>query len=68
MPTELLKEYIGKECIVITLEPSGFETQGTLVAVEGNWVKVQRKKNLRIINGDMITEIIIVPEKEQKSK
>lgn len=63
MPTELLKEYIGRDCIVITLESSGFETSGKLVAIEGNWIKVQGKKNLRIINGDMITEIMIVPEK-----
>ena len=56
MPTELLSEFIGKNCI-ISLFNSFVAVQGKIVAVEENWIKVEAKKKISVINGDMITDI-----------
>ena len=37
-----------------------------IVSTESNWVKVSEKNTYRIINGDMIRDIKIMPEKYQK--
>ncbi len=56
MPTEMLKEFIGKQC-TISLFNDTFGVNGTIVAIEGNWIKVEEKKKIRIINGDIIRDI-----------
>jgi len=59
MPQEMLKEFIGKNCTVSLFnEISG--VQGVILAVEENWIKIEEKKRIRIINGDMIRDISIV--------
>ena len=63
MPTELLKEFIGKMC-VISLFNESFGVSGRLTAVEGSWIRVEEKKSVRIINGDMIRDIKLLPEKK----
>ncbi len=65
MPTELIKEFIGKVCTVSLFNDS-FGVTGKIVSVEGNWLKVEEKNGSRIINGDMIRDIKIMPEKYQK--
>lgn len=65
MPTELIKEFIGKVCsISLFTEITGF--MGKIVAMENNWIKVEEKNTVRLINGDMIRDIKIMPEKYQK--
>lgn len=58
MPTEMLKEFLDKDC-TITLFNEIVGVQGRIVAVEENWIKVEEKKRTRIINGDMIRDISI---------
>ena len=65
MPTELMKEFIGKIC-AITLFNESFGITGKIVSIEGNWIKVSEKDTSRLVNGDMITNIKILPEKYQK--
>lgn len=65
MPKELMKEFLGKVCI-ITLFNETFGVQGKIVALENNWVKVEEKNKVRLINGDMIRDITIAPDKYQK--
>lgn len=65
MPKELMKEFIGKVCM-ITLFNETFGVQGRIVALENNWVKVEEKNKIRLINGDMIRDITIAPDKYQK--
>ena len=65
MPQELMKEFIGKVCTIILFNET-FGVQGKIVAVEENWVKVEEKNKVRLINGDMIRDISIAPEKYQK--
>ncbi len=65
MPTELLKEFIGKVCSVVMFgSVSG--VIGKIVAVEGNWIKVEQKTGPRLLNGDMVQDISIMPEKYQE--
>lgn len=65
MPTELIKEYMGKVCsITLFNEYSGIT--GKIVSVEGNWIKVEEKNTSRLVNGDMIRDIKIMPDKYQK--
>ena len=65
MPTELMKEFLGKVCaITLFNELSG--VTGRIAAVEDNWVKVEEKNRVRLVNGDMIRDIAILPEKYQK--
>ena len=56
MPTELLKEFIGKDCTISMFNEIS-AVQGKILAVEENWIKVEEKKKIRIINGDMIRDI-----------
>jgi len=58
MPQELIKEFIGKECTIMLFNDS-FGTAGKIIAVEDNWVKVEEKKRIRLLNGDMIKDIIL---------
>lgn len=61
MPTELLKEYIGKMC-TITLYNELSASNGVILAVEENWIKIEEKKRIRLINGDMIRDISIAKQ------
>ena len=65
VPQELIKEFIGKTCTIILFNES-FGVQGRIVAVEDNWIKVEEKNRIRIINGDMIRDISMQPEKYKK--
>jgi hypothetical protein len=63
MPTEMLRECIGKEVtICVEGELSGFKA--TVLSIEENWLKVEEKNHIRLINGDMITQIYI-PKKSK---
>jgi len=64
MPKEMIKECIGKVCS-ISLFNDSFGMTGKIVAMEENWIKVVNKKDVRLINGDMIQSISIMPEKYQ---
>ncbi len=61
-----MNEFIGKVC-EITLFNAGFGVCGLIEAVEDNWLKVDEKGKKRLINGDMIVNIKIMPEKYQKN-
>lgn len=65
MPQELMKEWIGKVCTIILFNES-FGVQGKIVAIEDNWIKIEEKNKIRLINGDMIRDISMLPEKDQK--
>ncbi len=65
LPKELMQECMGKVC-EITLFNSGFGVLGKIEAMEENWLKVTEKGKIRLLNGDMIMNIKIMPEKYQK--
>lgn len=65
MPQELIKEFIGKVCTIVLFNDT-FGVQRKIIAVEDNWIKLEEKNKVRLINGDMIRNISIAPEKYQK--
>ena len=58
MPTEMLKEFLNKDCTITLFNEIG-GVQGKIIAIEENWLKVEEKKRTRLINGDMIRDISI---------
>ena len=68
MPKDLIQEFINKVCHIALFNDS-FGMTGKIVAVEENWIKVEpykSKEGIKLINGDMIRDISIMPEKYQK--
>ena len=65
MPTELIKEFMGKVCS-ISLFNESFGITGKIVALEDNWIKIEEKDTSRLVNGDMIRDIKLMPAKYQK--
>ena len=57
MPVEFLKEFLGKVCTIVLFNDA-FGITGKIVAIESSWIKVETKNDTRIINGDMIVDII----------
>ena len=67
MPKELIKDFIGKVCSISIFNDS-FGVCGKIVAVEDNWIKVvsyKSKTEIKLINGDMIRDISVMPDKYQ---
>ena len=62
MPTELIKDFIGKEC-KITLVNEQFEVTGKIIGTETYWIKIQESDSMRLVNGAMIRDIKMIPEK-----
>ncbi|MEE0732771.1 MAG: hypothetical protein U0M23_03895 [Acutalibacteraceae bacterium] len=58
MPIEMIKEFIGKDCC-ISMMSSVSNVIGKIIAVEENWIKVEEKKDIRMINADYIRDISI---------
>lgn len=61
MPEEILREFIGKQCVVNMFNEIG-GCRGIVVSVENNWFKFEEKKKIRVINGDMIRDITVQKE------
>lgn len=59
MPTELMKDFIDKEC-KITLVNEQFEVIGKVIGIESYWIKIQEKDSMRIVNGAMVRDIKII--------
>lgn len=56
MTREMLKDFIGKECNVTVFNSIG-TIKGTVLDVDEQWIKIEEKKNISVINCDMIVNI-----------
>ena len=65
LPAGLMKDFIGKVCF-ITMFNASSGIIARIEATEENWIKVDEKGKSRLLNGDMISDIQILPEKYQK--
>lgn len=65
LPAGLMKDFIGKVCF-ITMFNASSGIIARIEATEDNWIKVDEKGKSRLLNGDMISDIKILPEKYQK--
>lgn len=62
MSAEFLKEYIGTE-VQVTMDSDLGYYKGILVSVEDNWLKLDTKKRVELLNGDMVKQVSIRKEK-----
>ena len=59
MQTELIKQFIGKKCIINLM--TGNETFiGTIKETESYWLIIEEDDSLRLINGVAIRDIKII--------
>lgn len=65
LPAGLMKDFIGKVCS-ITMFNASSGIIARIETTEENWIKVDEKGKSRLLNGDMISNIQILPEKYQK--
>lgn len=59
MTNELLKKYIGKNCLIST-GSFGTSITGKILEVNENWVEVETKKDVELINVEYVQNIKIV--------
>lgn len=64
MPTEFLKEFIGQVCEISLFDGSG--AVAMLVAVEGNWLKIEDNGKPKLVNGELVRYISPMSEKYQE--
>jgi hypothetical protein len=60
MANDLIKKYLGKNCIVST-GSFGTSVDGKIVAIEDNWIEITTKKGARLVNADFVA---VITEKE----
>lgn len=62
---ELIKNFIGKECIVYTLQS---QVTGIIEKVEDNWISIKKDDNIEIVNIEYINRIREYPRKKNGKK
>lgn len=60
---ELIKSWLGKDCIVITFE--GTQIKGVMETAESNWVCIRTPKGPEMVNLDFISRIRQNPKPEK---
>jgi len=59
MTNELIKKYIGKNCRIST-GSFGTNSVGKIIEVNENWIEVETKKGVEIINAEFIQSIKVL--------
>lgn len=59
MINELIKKYIGKNCLIST-GSFGANVKGKIIDVNENWLEVETKKGKELINAEFIQSIKII--------
>lgn len=55
MANALIEKLIGKNCTLSTGAFGG--VQGRIAGVTDNWIEVEAKKGIRLVNADYVTDI-----------
>ena len=63
MSTKLLSEFIGKQ-VTIFMEGGVVGYVATLLEVYENFIKVEYKKTIKVLNTDMISQIYVRKDKQ----
>ncbi|HBW38995.1 DUF6897 domain-containing protein [Desulfosporosinus sp. BICA1-9] len=58
MTNELIKRYIGKQCLIST-GSFGTSVKGIIIDVNENWLEIETKKGSELINAEFIQSIKI---------
>jgi hypothetical protein len=60
MTNEVIKKYVGRNCKIST-GSLGTNVQGKIIDVNENWIEVETKKGIEIINAEFIQSIKVDP-------
>ncbi len=60
MTNEIIKKYIGKNCRIST-GSLGTNVAGKIIDVNENWIEVETKKGIEVINAEFIQSIKVDP-------
>ena len=63
MSTKLLSQFIGKQ-VTIFMEGGVVGYVATLLEVDENFIKVEDKKTIKVLNTDMISQIYVRKDKQ----
>ena len=63
--TEMLERYIGKECIVYTMNS---QVGGTVKEISDGWIMVDNGKDVEAINADYVLRVRECPRKKNGKK
>lgn len=58
MTNDVIKKYIGKDCKIST-GSFGTNVTGKIINVNENWIEVETKKGVEIINAEFVQSIKI---------
>lgn len=61
---ELLKQYVGKNCIIYSLEDF-VNTTGVITSLNEPWMEVETKNGKKLINTEYVLRIEEKPEKKK---
>ena len=62
MTDPIIKKYTGASC-VITRDTLGTNLEGKLVDASENWVEIETKRGIELINKEVVQNIKIVEDK-----
>lgn len=62
MSNELIKSCIGKQCVISAGSLGAAYNKVTILEVVENWIKIEKKGKVDIINADYIQSIKIVED------
>lgn len=65
--TELIKNYIGKECLIYTCISSSSQITGVIKSCNDGWIEIETNGQTDIVNCDYVTRIREYP-KNKKGK
>ena len=67
--TELVKKFIGKECIIYTMNSSAEQISGTIGEIDGEWITVENLNGgQEIVNLEYVTRIREYPRNKNGKK
>ncbi len=66
MPAELMKDFIGKQCLITMLNENSPRTVTILGAVDG-WIKVEELNSISILNCSTIKDIQLINNNKEQS-
>ena len=62
---EIIQKFIGKECIISTINSESVSVQGTIEEINGGWITVTHDGTEEMINVDYIVKIKGYPRKKK---
>lgn len=56
MTHEVIRKYIGKRCQIST-GTYGIKVTGVITAITGNWIEIETKKDVELVNAEYVQNI-----------